>query len=78
MLPSLAYVPEMDVIYSFNLLMQDFPETAGKYFEDNYIIYIGKKLQNGSRRTPLFPIRLWNMYSKTSTHQASTNNHVEG
>ena len=80
MLPSLAFVPEMDVIDSFNLLMQDFPESAmniGKYFEDNYI---GKRLPNGSRRIPNsnVPIRLWNMYSRVSNHQARTNNHVEG
>ena len=68
MLPSLAFVPEMDVIDSFNLLMQDFPE-------DNYI---GKRLPNGSRRIPMFPIILWNMYSRVSNHQARTNNHVEG
>lgn len=77
MLPILAYIPEMDVIDSLNLLMQDFPETAfiiGKYFEDNYI---GKKLPNRSRRTSLFTIRLWNMYSRTSNHQARTNSHVE-
>ena len=78
MLPSLAFVPEMDVIHSFNLLMQDFPESAmniRKYFEDNYI---GKRLPNGSRRIPMFPIRLWNMYSRVSNHQARTNIHVEG
>ena len=78
MLPSLAFVPEMDVIDSFNLLMQDFPESVmniGKYFEDNYI---GKRLPKGSRRIPMFPISLWNMYSRVSNHQARTNNHVEG
>ena len=66
------------VIDSFNLLMQDFPESAmniGKYFEDDYI---GKRLPNGSRRIPMFPISLWNMYSRVSNHQARTNNHVEG
>ena len=62
MLPSLAFAPEMDVIDSLNLLIQYFPDSAmniKKYFEDNYI---GKRLPNGSRRIPMFPIRLWNMF----------------
>ena len=45
MLPSMAFVPEMEVVDCFNLLMQDFPENAfnlAKYFEDNYI---GKSYQ---------------------------------
>ena len=68
MLPNLVFVSEMDVIDIFNLLMQDFPESAmnlGKYFED---YYLGKRLPNGSRRIPIFPIRLWNMYSRVSNH----------
>ena len=64
MLPSLAFLPEMEVVDCFNFLMQDFPENAfnpAKYFEDNYI---GKKLPNGTRRIPLFPIRLWKLFSQ--------------
>ena len=64
MLPCLSFVPEIDVIDCFNILMQEFPQSAmsvGKYFEDNYI---GKVLANGSRRTPLFPIRVWNMHQR--------------
>ena len=78
MLPSLAFVPEMEVVDCFNLLMQDFPENAfnlAKYFEDNYI---GKKLPNGTRRIPLFPIRLLNVFARVQDQQARTNNSVEG
>ena len=78
MLASLAFVPEMDVIDSFNILLQDFPESAmniGKCFEE---YYLGKKLLNGTRRNPVFPIRLWNMFSRVKTNQARTNNSIEG
>ena len=78
MLTSLAFVPEMEVVDCFNLLMQDFPKNAfnlAKYFEDNYI---GKKLTNGTRRIPLFPIRLWNVFARVQDQQARTNNSVEG
>ena len=40
LLPSLAFVPEHDVIHSFTLLMADFPEAAigiAEYFEINYV-----------------------------------------
>ena len=78
MLPSLAFVPEIDVIDCFNILMQNFPENAqsvANYFENNYI---GRKLPNGSRRAPIYPIRLWNMFTRVCNHQARTNNYVEG
>ena len=38
MLPCLAFVPEIDVIDCFNILMQEFTQpamTVAKYFEDN-------------------------------------------
>ena len=78
MLPSLAFVPEHDVIDSFTLLMADFPESAkgiAEYFEINYI---GRKLPDQSRRVPPFPIRLWNMYERATSRSARTNNSVEG
>ena len=40
MLPCLAFVPEIDAIDSFNILMQEYPHLAlsvAKYFEDTYI-----------------------------------------
>ena len=64
MLPRLSFIPEMDVIDSFNLLMQDFPQSAmilRKYIKDNYI---GKRIPNGSRRIPMFPIMVLKMYSR--------------
>ena len=58
--------------------MQEYPESAmtvTKYFEDNYI---GKQLPNGSRRTPPFPIRVWNMHQRVIDRMPRTNNSVEG
>ena len=78
MLPCLAFVPENDVIDSFNMIMEEYPQSAmgvAKYFENTYI---GKKLPNNSRRTPPFPIRVWNMYMRIINRQARTNNSVEG
>ena len=78
MLPSLAFVPEHDVIDSFTMLMADFPESAkgiAEYFETNYI---GIRLPDQSRRIPPFPIRLWNMYERATSRSARTNNSVEG
>ena len=78
MLASLAFVPENDVLSCFNILMQQFPEeaiTLAKYFENTYI---GRVLPNLSRRTPMFPIRIWNIYSRVNSRLARTNNNVEG
>ena len=50
MLASLAFVPEIDVIDSFIILMHQFPEGAieiAKYFEKTYI---GKVLPDLTRR----------------------------
>ena len=78
MLPSLAFVPEQDVMDCFNILMANFPESAlgvATYFEDNYI---GKRLPNNSRRITPFPIRIWNMYERVRQQLPRTNNVVEG
>ena len=58
--------------------MGDFPESAAdiaEYFETNYI---GKRLPDQSRRTPPFPIRIWNMYIRVISKLARTNNSIEG
>lgn len=78
MLPSLAFVPEIDVVESFNILISEFPQSAlnvAKYFEDNYI---GKLLPDQTRRIPLFPIRIWNMFERVHGQLSRTNNAVEG
>lgn len=44
------------------------------WLEDNYI---GRANRHGTRRAPIFPIRMWNMYDRTLNGQDRTNNHVE-
>ena len=44
------------------------------YFEDTYI---GRRQRRG-RRTPLFPIELWNVRERTENDRARTNNKLEG
>ena len=56
MLPSLAFVPEHDVIDCFIILMGQFPQFAmevAEYFET----YIGIRLPDVARRIPLLLIR---------------------
>ena len=75
MLASLAFVPEMDVIDSFNILMQNFPESAmniGKYFEE---YYIGR---NYLTKLEGIPLKLWYIFSRVITNQARNSNSFEG
>ena len=62
MLTALAFIPEIDVIDCFIILMSQFPPIAmeiAEYFEINYI---GRRLPDQSRRTPPYPIIIWNIY----------------
>ena len=78
MLPSLAFVPEHDVIDCFTILKADFPQSAKEIAEYNEANYIGKILADQSRRVPPFPIRIWNMYTRVRSNLFLTNNSVEG
>ena len=42
------------------------------------INYIGRRLPDQSRRTPPYPIRIWNMFVRVISRTARTNNAVEG
>ena len=77
-LPTLAFVPEHEVVYCFNLLIQDFHESARDvaiYFENTYI---GERMFDQTRRIPPFPIRIWTMYERIRIKLVKTNNSVEG
>ena len=45
------------------------------YFEKNYV---GELRPNGQRRTPRFPIALWDVNERTLSGQERTNNAQEG
>ena len=44
------------------------------WLEDNYI---GRLNRNGTRRTAIFPVRMWNVYERTVNGQDRTNNYAE-
>ena len=78
MLAALAFVPENDACDCFIILMAQFPPIAielSEYFEINYI---SRRLPDQSRRTPTYPIRIWNMFTSVLSRTARTNNAAEG
>ena len=78
MLPALAFVPQGDVVQYFELLEDMFPDEAEDvitYFEHTYI---GTLRGNSQRRTPMFPIALWNVHNRTLAGEERTNNAQEG
>ncbi|XP_077985938.1 uncharacterized protein LOC144440443 [Glandiceps talaboti] len=77
MLPAIAYVPEDEVIDTFETLAQNMPNDAEQvvdYFESNYI---GRPRRHG-RRPPRFPITMWNMNSRVNDELPRTNNNIAG
>lgn len=79
-LAALAFVPIADVIAYFELLEESagFPEAAEPVLEYFEQYYIGRRRRNGVRRTPAFPIPLWNVHAPTLDGLPRTNNNVEG
>lgn len=82
-LAALAFVPEEDVLRSFEELIQseyfienyDDLQEVIDYFEDTWI---GRLQNNLTRRHPLFPIKIWNCHSASKQGLPKTNNSVEG
>ena len=79
MLAAFAFVPEKDVITSFETLIDvEYPDRAEAiidYFEDNFI---GMKDRRGVRKSPSFPVALWNVSQRLADALPRTNNSVEG
>lgn len=78
-LAALAFVPVSDVIAAFEALCdaEIIPaeaQTVLDYFEDTWI---GRPHRRG-RRTPLFPIDMWNCNEAAADDMPKTNNAVEG
>jgi hypothetical protein len=78
MITSIAFVPEVDVAFAFAELETHFEnddlEPILEWFSTNYI---GRLRANGTRAEPLFPITVWNVYSRTLENADRTNNHAE-
>lgn len=85
-LPALAFVPEDDVIESFEALTQNdhftrivadrAPELVD-YYEDTWLGRPHRR-RAGGRRAPPFPISLWNVKDRVTQGLGRTNNAVEG
>lgn len=82
MLPALAFVPQEDVIESFETLIETNYFSTNEelltplidYFESNWI----GRLQRRHRREPKFNIQIWNCFSLVEADLPQTNNSVEG
>jgi len=78
MLPALAFVPQEDVIESFETLIESNYFSTNEelltplidYFESNWI--------RRHRREPKFNIQIWNCFSLVEADLPQTNNSVEG
>lgn len=79
---ALAFVPVLDVVESFNTILESqyfidneqLFESLVDYFEETWI---GRTVRN-RRKKPLFPIEMWNCYDNVINDQPRTNNAVEG
>ena len=63
-LKCLAFVPEKDVIKAFKLICENSPdnfEPVLRYFETYYIGDL-KENSKTQRKTPIFPIAMWNVF----------------
>ncbi|XP_022160472.1 uncharacterized protein LOC111026661 [Myzus persicae] len=82
-LSALAFVPVDNVIFAFEELInsdyyvdnEEELRTVVDYFEDTWI---GRPTRGGRRRTPTFPIKIWNMFDAVMEGSPRTNNSVEG
>ncbi|CAF1331691.1 unnamed protein product [Rotaria sordida] len=73
---ALAFLEPNQVVNGFEFLCSDLGDEYQQildYFEDTYI---GRPVRR-SRRTPMFPIDLWNMAVRVKNNMHRTNNHVE-
>jgi hypothetical protein len=80
---ALAFVPESDVVSSFESLIESqyfyqneiYLQPIVDYFEDNWI---GRLDRRNRRRQPPYPPSLWNCFTAVINDLPKTNNSVEG
>ncbi|XP_068204653.1 uncharacterized protein [Palaemon carinicauda] len=79
MILALAFVPVNHIDSYIDVLADELsPEHVPilNWLEDNYIGRLNRR--GNSRRAPLFPLEMWNLYFRTLNHEDKTNNHAEG
>ncbi len=78
MILALAFVPIDQLDPYFDALANDLTTEhipLLNWFEDNYIGRLNRR--GNSRRAPLFPPEIWNVYTRTISQEDRTNNHAE-
>ncbi|CAF4693073.1 unnamed protein product, partial [Rotaria socialis] len=74
-----AFVPVLDAIKAFNLIADDFEDEVDDFLGYFEKIWIGKPEKRGtSRKKPLFPIEIWNVYDRAVANLPRSNNSIEG
>lgn len=78
-LGTLGYVPLSDVISSFCLLrdQDDFPDELLPVYDGFEDTYLGRFNSDGSRRTPRYPLPVWNVHERVKQGLPTTTNHIE-
>ena len=80
MVVALKFVPLHSLDAAFNVItdaqtgLDPALQPVLDWLEDNYV---GRLNRNGTRRNPIFPMRMWNVYDRTVNGQDRTNNHLE-
>ncbi|CAM4986296.1 unnamed protein product [Rotaria socialis] len=76
---ALAFVPVLDAIKAFNLIADDFEDEVDDFLGYFEKIWIGKPEKRGtSKKKPLFPIEIWNVYDRAVANLPRSNNSIEG
>ncbi|KAK4885771.1 hypothetical protein RN001_002042 [Aquatica leii] len=78
MITALAFVRIPDLDQAIDVLAEELPaelEPLLEWYEDNYLERINRR-ENG-RRSPLFPVDMWNLHERTLNGEDRTNNHAE-
>ena len=78
MILALSFVPVEHIDSYIDVLSDELsPEHMPvlNWLEDNYIGCLNTRAN--SRRAPLFPMEVWNLYFRTLNHEDKTNNHAE-
>ncbi|CAF1686853.1 unnamed protein product [Adineta ricciae] len=73
---ALAFLPILDVVKAFELIVDDDPDQFLDYFEETWI---GERKRRGAgRKNPQFPIELWIIHDRVTSNLPRSNNSIEG